>query len=214
MPLASRWSLLILWPCGQRSRSYSWSLKKCLLTPLLEHRQTWYSGCPLSVFPTEIQITWPKLKVKLLSAAYLIFYDSSCESRSNYQLQTIEMQHLRISSLILPSNQFDYNLLWSVDRWYQVAETICYLMQYLASIDFVWRLNAFCQTWEQYSLPYANRLKAAVWLLSRAKCICPRNQFIEDVLYIIFLLKQLSCVFHLIQTRQIFTMIKWMSACI
>ena len=84
---------------------------QCLLTPLIENRKTRFSGCPLSVFPIDIQITWPNVKVKLLSAAYLISYDSSCESRSNYQLQTIEMRHLKISSPILSANQVDYSLM-------------------------------------------------------------------------------------------------------
>ena len=93
------WSKVkVLWPVFKKMLS-----AQCLLTPLIENRQTRYSGCPLRVFPTDIQITWPNVKVKLLSSAYLKSYDSSCESRANYQLLTIEMP-LKISLFILPSN--------------------------------------------------------------------------------------------------------------
>ena len=41
---------------------------------------------------------------------FSISYQSSYESRSNCQLQTKEMQHLKILLLILPSNQADKTL--------------------------------------------------------------------------------------------------------
>ena len=84
-----------------------------------------YKGCSLNIFwpfclkvaslgimdapgkymtPSDFQFTWSKVKVKLLvlipSAVYTISYDllfsiDSYELRSNYQLQPIEMQHLK-----------------------------------------------------------------------------------------------------------------------
>ena len=44
------------------------------------------------------------------SAVYSISYESSYESRSIYQLHTKETQHLKKSSLILPSNHADKTL--------------------------------------------------------------------------------------------------------
>ena len=53
--------------------------------------------------PTDFQSTWSKVNVKMLvlipSAVYSL--------RPNYQLQSIEMQHLKKSSFILPSNHAD-----------------------------------------------------------------------------------------------------------
>ena len=99
MPLKSRWLQLILRSYDHRSRSSCWSLKnRCplniyILTPLLENCQTRYNGCLLRVDQCSllIQVTWSKFKVKLLSAVYSLSYQSSYESKSNYQLQTIEM---------------------------------------------------------------------------------------------------------------------------
>ena len=66
------------------------------------------------MFPIDVQVTWSKVKVKLLvwilSAVYPIPYESSYESRSYYQQQTIEMHHLKKLLLILPSNQADKTL--------------------------------------------------------------------------------------------------------
>ena len=62
------------------------------------------------MFPIDVLVTWSKVKVKLLSAVYSISYGSTYESRSNYQLQIREMEHLKKLSLILPSNQADKTL--------------------------------------------------------------------------------------------------------
>ena len=52
------------------------------------------------MFPIDVQVTRSEVKVKLLVliliAVYPISYESSYESRSNYQQQTIEMHHLII----------------------------------------------------------------------------------------------------------------------
>ena len=60
-----------------------------------------------SMFLIDVQVTWSKFKVKLLSAVYSLSYESSYESKANYQLQTIEMYHLKKLWLISPSNQAD-----------------------------------------------------------------------------------------------------------
>ena len=53
--------------------------------------------------PIDFEVTWSKVKVKLFvlifSAVYSISHESRYESRSNYQLQTLEKQHLKNSSL-------------------------------------------------------------------------------------------------------------------
>ena len=113
-----------------------------------------YKGCSLNIFwpfclkvaslgimdahgmymtPSDFQFTWSKVKVKLLvlipSAVYTISYDllisiDSYELRSHYELQSIDMQHLKKMSLFSPSNQTDKT----------IASLICWTTNLKASL--------------------------------------------------------------------------------
>ena len=79
---------------------------KYLLTPLLENRQTWYSSGSLRV---DISY-WCSGERHTVALNLSVVYESSYQSRSDCQLQTMEMQHLKNRRLFFHQDKTLYGI--------------------------------------------------------------------------------------------------------